>query len=319
MPVRFIKYRFLKRRRKHRYLAVAPPYPRCKNCGHELHSQYCSVCGQFAHLANRPFGESLAFYLEHHYGLDHKLGSTLYNLFFRPWFLTNEYMVGRIARHVHPFKLYFFASILLFGVALSFTPLSKHGMKDADEQMVQNSDSVKVASTPAGAKVTTSQKVKAAAQAKEDDIDETTFDSFIESLAKTKLKGKTKGEVTEMITHNLSLSVLVLMPIFALLLKLFYIRRKQYFYMNHLIHSIHLHTVLFILIAIGAIWDSQVEGFILSWWLQLLFLVYLVLSLSRLYRQSIRKSAVKAMMILFIYGIICSVVALGALIYTVAG
>jgi hypothetical protein len=274
------------------------------------------VCGQFAHLDNRPFGESLAFYLEHHYGLDHKLGSTLFSLFFRPGFLTKEYMAGRIARHVHPFKLYFFASILLFGVAISFTPYSKEHMKHANEMVIEESapaDSVK--STPIAA-TATNQKGNNAKEVVKNDDDESAFDSMMENLSETNLKGKTKGEVAEMFFHNLSISVLLLMPIFALLLKLFYIRRKQY-YMSHLIHSIHLHTVLFILLSIGMIWDSQVNQHRITGWLTLLFLVYLVLSLSRLYGQGIRKSTVKALMMLSIYSIICLIAVIGAAIYVV--
>ncbi|WP_320054678.1 DUF3667 domain-containing protein [uncultured Acetobacteroides sp.] len=319
MPIRFIRYRYLKRRRKHRYLPVKPPYTHCKNCGNVLHSQYCSVCGQFAHLDNRPFGESLAFYLEHHYGLDHKLGSTLYNLFFRPGFLTKEYMAGRIVRHVHPFKLYFFSSILLFGVALHFTPLSKENMKNADELAVKETPHVDSAKTKDMDKVAPAQKKgeeDESVSANDDDDDESAFDSMIEGLAEGSLKGKTQGEVAEMFFHNLSISVLLLMPIFALLLKLFYIRRKQY-YMSHLIHSIHLHSVLFILLSVGAIWDSQVNAHKITGWMLLLFLVYLVLSLSRLYGQGIRKSTVKALMMLSIYSIICLLAVVGAAIYIV--
>jgi Protein of unknown function (DUF3667). len=313
MPIRFIRYRYIKRRRKHRYLPLKPPYTHCKNCGNVLHSQYCSVCGQFAHLDNRPFGESLAFYLEHHYGLDHKLGSTLFNLFFRPGFLTKEYMAGRIARHVHPFKLYFFASILLFGVAVNFTPLSGKNMKHGNELAVKETPHVDSTKT-----VTTEHKeVNAKVGAKEDDDDSSAFDDMIDRLSDKNLKGKTNGEVSEMFVHNLSISVLLLMPIFALLLKLFYIRRKQY-YMSHLIHSIHLHTVLFILLSVGTIWDySYANGHKITGWLMLLFLVYMVLSLSRLYGQGIRKSTVKALMMLFIYSIICLVAVVGAAIYVV--
>lgn len=320
MPIRFIKYRYIKRRRKHRYLPIKPPYTHCKNCGNVLHSQYCSVCGQFAHLDNRPFGESLAFYLEHHYGLDHKLGSTLYNLFFRPGFLTKEYVAGRIARHVHPFKLYFFASILLFGVALHFTPLSKEHMKNANQLVVKETPHVDSAKTKNMDKVVSAQakgKEKGSIGNNNDDDDESSsFDDMMDRLSDKNLKGKTNGEVAEMYLHNLSISVLLLMPIFALLLKLFYIRRKQY-YMSHLIHSIHLHTVLFILLSVGAIWDSQVDAHKITGWAMLLFLVYMVLSLSRLYGQGIRKSTVKALLMLFIYSIVCLVAVVGAAIYVV--
>jgi len=322
MPVRFFKYRFIKRKRKHRYIPITPPYTHCKNCGYELHSQYCSVCGQFAHLSNRPFGESLAFFLEHHYGLDHKLGSTLYNLFFKPGFLTQEYISGRIARHVHPFKLYFFASILFFGITLGVaTGKERDEKKEAKKEEKDKVESPKLSD----AKRDSIEKVVAknlkesgvsVSIGSDEDEDESAFDKVVGKLSEEKLKGKSQKEIEEMFFHNLSISLLLLMPIFAIILKLLYIRRKQY-YMSHLVHSIHLHSVFFILLSVGLLWDTFVGGPEITGWVFLVMLVYLVFSLSRLYKQGIRKSLVKAFMLLFVYSFVCLVAVVCSAVYMV--
>jgi hypothetical protein len=280
------------------------------------------VCGQFAHLSNRPFGESLAFFLEHHYGLDHKLGSTLYNLFFKPGFLTQEYISGRIARHVHPFKLYFFASILFFGITLGVaTGKERDEKKEAKKEEKAKVESPKLSD----AKRDSIEKVVAknlkesgvsVSIGSDEDEDESAFDKVVGKLSEEKLKGKSQKEIEEMFFHNLSISLLLLMPIFAIILKLLYIRRKQY-YMSHLVHSIHLHSVFFILLSVGLLWDTFVGGPEITGWVFLVMLVYLVFSLSRLYKQGIRKSLVKAFMLLFVYSFVCLVAVVCSAVYMV--
>lgn len=335
MPIRFVKYRYLKQRRKHRYIPITPPYTHCKNCGNELHAQYCSVCGQFAHLDNRPFGESLAFYLEHHYGLDHKLGRTLHNLFFKPGFLTKEYIKGRIYHYVHPFKIYFFSSILFFGVALGVASKDDKS-KDEKINLDIDKDPVKDAKTGEKAKSytinfdtdgSTVKKINKADSAKvakalalknekvseEEEEDESAFETVVTELIENKFNGKTKHEMEQMLYHNISLSMLLLMPIFALLLKLVYIRRK-FPYMNHFVHSIHLHSVFFILTSTGLLWDTYIKTPGLSGWMILATFIYLVVSLSKFYNQGWMKSLAKAFLLIFVYLFVCLFGLLAALI-----
>lgn len=323
MPIRFVRYRYLKRQRKQRYVAVTPPYPNCKNCHTELHGQFCSVCGQHAFVANQPLKESIMTYMDTNYAFDKKLGTTLYALFFRPGFLTREFMQGRIARHVHPFKLYFFASILFFGIALS---VSSDSDTSKDEKIEINTGKAKLgkgvvlnmgersdsaATTSIGYKAGSPKQEKASA--KEEDDTESTFDRVARKIIEKNLNGKTKSEVEGMLYHNISLAMLLMMPIFALLLKLVYIRRKHY-YLSHLIHAVHLHTVFFILMAIGILWDTLVGTFEISGWLQLVVMGYFVVSLARYYEQGWFKSLVKSFLLLSVYFIVCLIGIIGAFV-----
>lgn len=316
MPFRSLKYYYIRRKRKHRYVPVTPPYSHCKNCGHELTGMYCSVCGQYAHMENRPFGESLMLYLEHHYALDHKLGSSLFNLFFKPGMLAKEYMKGRIESHVHPFKLYFFSSLLLFGLVIGLSKsemISHEGEKpimdttsNPTNRMLVNrlTDSLKTHKKD----LTKSQVVaiRNSIDSLEENINEVdvgmgdgsvSFEKKVES-ALTKMS---KNELYEKFFHYLSLSILVLMPIFALLLLLFY-RKKQKYYTAHVVHSIHIHVTLFLLVSLSILWDHFFPNvFSIGGWLMLAWLIYFVLSLSRFYGEKKRKSVLKGGFILFIY------------------
>ena len=62
---------------------------------------------------------------------------------------------------------------------------------------------------------------------------------------------RTGGEaVTDYIVQNMSVMMLLVIPIFALTLKLIYIRRKA-LYVQHLIHALHLHSFAYLVYGIA--------------------------------------------------------------------
>ncbi len=89
----------------------------CQNCGAVLNGQYCASCGQRArariislwHLIKEAAGD-----ITH---LDSRLWRTMWPLLARPGLLTNEYLAGRRARFIPPFRLYLGLSIVFFVLA----------------------------------------------------------------------------------------------------------------------------------------------------------------------------------------------------------
>ena len=66
-----------------------------------------------------------------------------------------------------------------------------------------------------------------------------------------KYKGNAKAMLAALINnllHSLPQLLFITLPLFALLLKLLYIRRKQYYYTNHAIFTIHLFVFVFIVL-----------------------------------------------------------------------
>ena len=88
--------------------------PTCKNCGTPLTGEYCSKCGQRDFDFNRSFGELGAELAESFFNWDTKIIHGVYELLFRPGFLTTEYLAGRRASQVPPLRFYLFVSILYF-------------------------------------------------------------------------------------------------------------------------------------------------------------------------------------------------------------
>ena len=316
MIVRYLKYRLTKRSRSNRYIPTKPPYTHCKNCGNELYGKYCSVCGQHAIIDNQMFRDSVVSYFENNYSFDSKLWKTLGYLFSRPGYLSREFMNGRIVRYVHPFKLYFFSSILLFGVVVSTTtkiddkkPIFNANTTESGSSNQQHQAALKEKSdNHAGIKVDydaqaelVKQQVLDSVQAKGmAKVKETNEESKFEKSLNENLSKMSAKEFVDKLYRNISLSMLVLMPVFALLLLLFY-HKKDRRYVSHLIHSVHLHITLFLSISAVALFEyfTSIEGS--YFWLFVVWLVYFAFSLSRFYEERKRKSILKGAIILTMY------------------
>lgn len=87
-----------------------------------------------------------------------------------------------------------------------------------------------------------------------------------------------------------SIALFILLPIFTVFLKLFYIRRK-YTYVDHLIFVFHTQTVFFMLLSIYfLLLICTIKPGV--WVFFLLFLIYLFLALKKFYRQGYFKTFV---------------------------
>lgn len=91
--------------------------PNCLNCGTRLRGQYCGHCGQRSRsrlisiwqLLKEAFGDLLE--------LDSRLWRTVVPLLTRPGQLTRDYLEGRRARYMPPFRTYLVLSVIFFVVA----------------------------------------------------------------------------------------------------------------------------------------------------------------------------------------------------------
>ena len=107
----------------------------------------------------------------------------------------------------------------------------------------------------------------------------------------------------EALVHSLPQMLWISLPLLALILKLMYIRRKQFYYVSHVIFSIHLYVFLFIaqliLFSISKLNETLDSGFLnfILVSLTLGFFVYEYLALKNFYRQSWIKTFFKFLLI----------------------
>ena len=110
--------------------------------------------------------------------------------------------------------------------------------------------------------------------------------------------------VISQMLKNLPLMMLFILPIFAFLLKLFYMRRNQY-YITHLIHALHLHSFAYVIYGFAFVaamyWLPQGAG---VWAIFISFILvstHSYLSFLKVYGQGWFKTLVKYNLIGFLY------------------
>jgi hypothetical protein len=111
--------------------------------------------------------------------------------------------------------------------------------------------------------------------------------------------------ILEKFKHLFPQMLFVSLPLFAFLLKLLYIRRKQFYYVNHVIYTIHLYCGTFILILAGMLLNWLVQ--LVHWkdgsdWVGILFfllgLFYWYKSIRNFYRQGRAKTLLKYFLVM---------------------
>lgn len=112
--------------------------------------------------------------------------------------------------------------------------------------------------------------------------------------------------------HYFPQVLFVSLPIFAFLLKLFYRRKKDLYYSDHAIYTIHLYCAMFILIFISILLGKLDNYKYLKWVgyfnyaLFFYILWYVYKSLRNYYRQSRRKTILKFFLLVFISSFVMS-------------
>jgi ribosomal protein S27AE len=122
--------------------------------------------------------------------------------------------------------------------------------------------------------------------------------AFLQSLRVYQAK---KGVVLKYLMGNISLVLLLLQPFFALLLKLFYIRRKEFFYIEHLVFSLYYHSFILLLTIFLFLANYLVGPDYLVLVLILSSFIYFIIALKRFYRQSTVKTIFKGILISGVY------------------
>ena len=99
----------------------------CLNCGAPLRGQYCGTCGQRARSRLISLWELISDAFGDLFELDSRIWQTLIPMIVRPGQLTRDYLRGRRARYMPPFRSYLVLSLIFFLVAF-FDPHEELGL-----------------------------------------------------------------------------------------------------------------------------------------------------------------------------------------------
>jgi hypothetical protein len=107
----------------------------------------------------------------------------------------------------------------------------------------------------------------------------------------------------DILLHSLPQVMFVCLPLFALLLKIVYIRRKQFYYVNHAIFSIHffIFTFLLFLLIFGLLKINNSLHLAIFNWLNVLLnigiFIYLYKAMRNFYQQRRAKTILKFLLL----------------------
>ena len=311
----------------------------CLNCNEELRGEYCYKCGQKGTEIDVPLGEVIQEFLRDELKIDARLGHTITPLLFKPGLLTADYIAGRRVRYVPPLRMYVFISLVMFFLLaigsrhVDMEKIITAAEQEADSTRASATDSVSQALREAGigdSLITGAlrryeiedpsltkdgegtQPANSGLSLHFSDSTESQGDTtgFLHRFEKAAEHGWEKakedpGKVLETAVEKFGHIMFLLLPIFALLLKLLYIRRGRYF-MQHLIFSLHFHAYVFFILSVILAINLWGGGFLKQHADYLFWLVplYLMLAMKRFYRQDLGKTMVKFLLLSFNYGII---------------
>lgn len=274
---------------------AAPPLsrdevdPACPNCGEHFRSRFCPDCGE-RRIESEDY--SLSRFLGEAFNILTSFESNLFRSFAtlitRPGHLTTEYFKGRRKSYLKPLQLFIFCNVIFFfvqsyaGFNSLTTPLYVHLNMLPYSQQARS-------------------MVERELQERKLPYDEyqPRFDAAIGGQAKT--------------------LVILLVPLFALLLKVLYWRTRRRYYVEHLVFSTHffaffllflpaLHLSLLTLVRISSALGPQVLAFFRNdTFLTLLMLslcgVYLWPALRRMYGEGKTVTTIKCAAL--VGGIMC--------------
>ncbi len=259
-----------------------PPYTHCQNCGETLNGMYCHCCGQYAIDINESFFKFIKHYLDTSFAYDGKLWGTLKHLFVRPGHLPNEYTKGRVASYMHPFKMYMFCSFIFFFLFFNFT-LDNEAVNKA-LNVNNNTLSIQI----------------------EDENQNKISKDKNTKLSESEIKDKIVTEFIPAFKSYAPIGMFVLMPFFAFI-QMISFRKKKYGYMNHLIFSINLHTVLMLLFSVDILITLILDNLKVDslWNASGLYiyitLLYLLIATKRFYGYTWKKSLILITVNILIY------------------
>ncbi|CAN5466670.1 DUF3667 domain-containing protein [soil metagenome] len=272
---------------------------KCQNCDAEVKDKFCPNCGQENIQVQENFFHLIGEYISDSFQFDSKVLRSLVPLFTKPGFLTQEYWDGKRIRYIHPLRIFFYVTAVFALATTYFYEIQGEKIKDSmvhGDKALAKIDSSYLANLPDSARVLLpgTKKEYAASEVKEWKVRD------------ARQVRKIKSGI-DLILVNFKYVTFFLLPIYALIFKLFY-RKRRKFYVDHVIYTIHLQTFVYCLISVlmlllyfmPASLDLLKQGIFLP------VAIYIAVSLHYLYQQKWWKTIVVSFLITVILFFITS-------------
>lgn len=313
----------------------------CLNCGAVLRGQYCGNCGQRARsrlislweLIRDAFGDLFEF--------DSRLWRTLIPLLVRPGQLTRDYLAGRRARYMPPFRMYLVLSLIFFVIAF-FNPREELALLYEPEAAPESSAD---AAADAGTSAVEAPDATAGDTEPNDLVDDeddsegldvringedednncefTGYDvsnmpqwfqlrfskERVQDVCNRIVNSETgQAAFAEKLLDNIPIALFVMLPLMALVLALLYPLSRRY-YVEHLLFFVHYHAFFFLLLILQILWGRLIASLSLPTWIGVLpivatsfyYPVYLFKAMRNVYGQGWFLTFLKYLVLLLSY------------------
>lgn len=241
----------------------------CHNCGAAVQYHYCSVCGQETRLHVASAGEFIHEFIGHYVALEGRLWQTLRRLFFAPGFLTAEYIAGRRKRYVEPLRVYLSLSLLFFAVLkLGGPPVVDYGEPSPTATTITGEKRVTKPNGDDKMLLDAASRISPSVAGK--------FNTFLDQPDHEK-KRILQGAFFKYVPY----AMFLLMPLFALYLKLLYLGSGRR-YGEHLLFALHSNAFAFGMFALLILVDYAGIG-LLTFACTLWLFAWLPMAMQRVY------------------------------------
>ncbi|MCU4175653.1 DUF3667 domain-containing protein [Carboxylicivirga sp. N1Y90] len=320
----------------------------CKNCETIFDGTYCPQCGQHIKELERPIRFMFVDFMGTVVSFDTRLIKTLVAILFKPGKLTQDFLDGKRARYMPPFRFYVFISFVMFLLVSTITNSSikennftvfgddndnamvkidrdsAQVIKDSvmnvvDHELKNNLDSAEYATYKKNSMTVDSipDKMDDFMQGIEDAVE---GDDDSKYAATTKLIKEHPELYMNKLFQFTSWSLFLFMPLFAFFLWISFLRSKK-LYIGHLIFGLNIHSYIFtitsLVIAVALIFpnhDTTWMGY-LFWTLP----IYQVIGARRLYKRKWVSTFFKMTLVWFMYGFVWLIGLVTLLVFSFIG
>lgn len=273
--------------------------PNCLNCGARLRGQYCGSCGQRSRSRLISLWELISDAFGDLFELDSRLWQTLVPLLVRPGRLTADYLQGKRARFMPPFRMYLVLSVLFFVVAF-FDPqedLALFYEAEPPQPPVEQSEAAPdaLAGVPDEAREAIDRLIEEGVIEEGDlegnlrvdgdgvrfsfdgsnaggdcNIDSSDVEDLPDWLARRltverlqRICDNTQIDggkaFKQRIVDNIPAALIVLLPLMAFVLKALYPLSRRY-YVEHLLFFVHFHAFFFLILTLQILFVGLAES-----------------------------------------------------------
>jgi hypothetical protein len=265
---------------------VTAAAPGCLNCGAVLTGSFCATCGQRADVRVLSVREVMNDFVHSVLHLDSTVWRTLRSLVLKPGELTNEFIAGRRARYLSPFRLYLVISIAFFALssllpnggsisvnpappgATAPVPLTPPGV-DPEEASTRVQEAAgelgRIAAdpgTPAALRELTGEVGRqVAADRSETGCDVETGWGWLGGVfaqACARLAAEGGRRVGEVFLANAPKFMFLFLPLMAAVAMLFYWKPRR-LYAEHLVLFLHVHAFVFLLLIVMSLVNAVAQ------------------------------------------------------------